>query len=176
MQPKLLAYSHGQKAWNINSSNYTTIAVLRFLSMTILSPRDKTSISLLGLQFRLNLGTEIRLFHLDYNHLNISAKRFSSLSALCVLLSLYPCCSIFACAWSYSKWHWQYQLPEYFRFEMFISAAFYLYLMFTPAAIFLTIKKDNYIFYNASNFLPLFVNHLGLLVFASNLKYLGSTK
>ena len=30
---------------------------------------------------------------------------------------------------------------EYFRFEMFISAAFYLYLMFTPAAIFLTIKK-----------------------------------
>ena len=141
MQPKLLAYSHGQKAWNINSSNYTTIAVLRFLSMTILSPRDKTSISLLGLQFRLNLGTEIRLFHLDYNHLNISAKRFSSLSALCVLLSLYPCCSIFACAWSYSKWHWQYQLPEYFRFEMFISAAFYLYLMFTPAAIFLTIKK-----------------------------------
>ena len=65
---------------------------------------------------------------------------------------------------------------EYFHFEMFISAAFYLYLMFTPAAIFLTEKKDNHIFYNASNFLPLFVNHLGLLVFASNLKYLGSTK
>ena len=140
MQPKLLAYSHGQKAWNINSSNYTTIAVLRFLSMTILSPRDKTSISLLGLQFRLNLGTEIRLFHLDYNHLNISAKRFSSLSALCVLLSLYPCCSIFACAWSYSKWHWQYQLPRVLSFWNVYLCCF-LYLMFTPAAIFLTIKK-----------------------------------
>ena len=161
MQPKLLAYSHGQKAWNINSSNYTTIAVLRFLSMTILSPRDKTSISLLGLQFRLNLGTEIRLFHLDYNHLNISAKRFSSLSALCVLLSLYPCCSIFACAWSYSKWHWQYQLPRVLSFWNVYLCCFLFIFDVYPRCYLFNDKKRTITFFTM---LPIFYHYLSIIL------------
>lgn len=65
---------------------------------------------------------------------------------------------------------------EYFCLMMFISSAFlFIFDVYPRCYRFNEKKEDNHIFYNASNFLPLFVNHLGLLVFASNLKYLGST-
>ena len=78
MQPKLLAYSHGQKVWNTNSSNFITIAVSRFLSMTVLSPSYMTSISLLCFQFRLDryipkIHTIGHFILIICNQLNISA-------------------------------------------------------------------------------------------------------